>query len=140
MVSPLSSAVWAVAIRVAPALSGPVEKGVTHLTGGLLRPNSHLCGLGRHVAGAGKQGDSGELRAVGQALRTAAEGYELGHESGVPAGLLPPKLVVKVGGGQGEVQLRPKMIQGVEQADGVGPAGDRAQHMAAGGDQAPGGQ
>ena len=47
-------------------LSGPVEKGVTHLTGGLLRPNSHLCGLGRHVAGAGKQGDSGELRAVGQ--------------------------------------------------------------------------
>ena len=121
---------------VGPRLPGRLaQKGVPHVPGGLLQAGPPGPGLAGHVAGAQKQGDGGENPPVGQPLGPAAQGHELFHEGGVPPGLLPPELVVIVGGGQGKAQPGPQAVQGVEQAHRVGPAGHGAQHGAPRGDQ-----
>ncbi len=111
------------------------EKGVAHVPGSLLNAPPLDAGLSGHVAGVHVQGDGGEHAAVGQAVPPAAQVDKLVHKGGVPVGLLPPQLMVVVGGGQLEVQLGPQAVQDVEHGNGVRPPGHGAQHLGPGGDQ-----
>jgi len=50
------------------------------------------------------------------------------HKGLVPVGLGAPKMMVIVGGHQGEGTYRPQLVEPVEQTDGIRSAGDRTDH------------
>lgn len=130
MVSALSSAGVGGGDQVGPCLLGRLtEKGVAQDAGGLLHAVPGAGGLFPHVALCLVQLYRRQHPPVGQTLRSAAERDELFHKFGVSCGIFSPQAVVIVGGGEREVQDGPQVIQGVEQADGVSPAGHGAQDM-----------
>ena len=94
------------------------EEAVAQGPGGLLQAQLAAFGLGPHVPPAHGEGD-------------APPGADVTDEGLVPDALFATELVVIVGGGHGDV---PSPGEGVEQAHGVGPAGDGAEDFGAGGE------
>ena len=102
-------------------LGGLGEEAVPHGPGGLLHPFALLLGLLGHVPLAHDEGDVPLLA-------------PLGDEGLVPLGLLPPQLVVEVGGVEVEVPFLGQLLQHGEQGHGVSPAGEGHQDGGAGGE------
>ena len=70
---------------------------------------------------AAKRGDIGFLRFERQIERRR----QVAHEGGILTGFLAAKLVIEVQHGQLQVPTRGQIAQDVQQAHGVGAAGDR---------------
>ena len=94
------------------------EKAVAQGAGGLLDTHLAAPSLGPHVPGAQVEGN-------GVLLTPGA------NEPLVPAALLAPELVVKVGGHHGDI-LPPG--EPVEQTHGISSPGDGTEHLGAGGE------
>ena len=98
----------------AQLLGGGGEKAVAHGAGGFLHPFALFLGLLGHVAPAHHQGDAPLLA-------------PLDHEVLVPLGLLPPQLMVEVGGVEGEGPGFGQGLQHGEQGHGICAPGQGAE-------------
>ncbi len=70
---------------------------------------------------AAERGDVGFL----QFARQIERGGQVAHEGGILAGFLAAQLVIEVQHGQAQIPARGQIAQDMQQAHGVGAAGDR---------------
>ena len=134
---PPETAVFAAAARAYQHASPEqVEEGYRSMC----RDTALFARLSGHVPPAHVQGHRGQqLLPLGgdHPRRSIALLHQTADEGFVPLRLLPPKLVVEVGGIELEGADAAQVVEAVQQADRVGPAGQGAQHPAARGQHVP---
>ena len=107
---------------------GLLQKGIPHPAGGLFQAQAQALCLPGDVSSTGDEPDGREGGLARGWVWATPVLHPALHKGLVPVGLGAPKMMVIVGGHQGEGTYRPQLVEPVEQTDGIRSAGDRTDH------------